>query len=270
MPELPEVETVRRGLLPMVGRRIVSVCLFRRDMLLPGSKTVDVARAMLQGHRLIGVERVGKQLALVADDRRALGIHLGMTGQVLIAPAQRPVATHDHARWILDDGLSATFRDPRRFGGLRAADSSAELFDTLGPDALGINAEQLKAGCGGSSRAIKAALLDQRVLAGVGNIYADESLFHAGVRPSKRCRRLSLAEFEAIAAAIRDILAAAIGRGGSTLRDYRKPDGQLGGAQALHHVYGRGGLPCVRCGVALRSGTIAQRTTVCCYTCQRG
>lgn len=268
MPELPEVETVRRGLRPMIGRLIVSASLCRRDMLEPISKSLDVAEAMLEGRRLVEIQRLGKQLALIADDGRVLGIHLGMTGQVLVDAAQKPPGTHDHARWILDDGLTVTFRDPRRFGGLRAACSPSEVFESLGPDALTIRAHELRDGCGASSRAIKAALLDQRVLAGVGNIYADESLFHAGIRPSKRCRRLTEAEFGLLAASIRGTLRAAIGRGGSTLRDYRTPDGQLGGAQTLHRVYGRAGMPCVRCSGSLRSGTIGQRTTVWCHTCQ--
>lgn len=268
MPELPEVESVRNGLQPIVGRRIIRASLFRRDMLESLSAPLNIPRAMLQGRRVERIDRVGKQLGIIADGGSVLGIHLGMTGQMIVSHPDLPRSTHDHAHWVLDDGLALTFRDPRRFGGLRAAHSASELFENLGPDALEIRAKELKLGCGNSTRSIKAALLDQRVLAGVGNIYADESLFRARIRPSKECRCMTDDQFRALAGSIRKVLSEAISYGGSTLRDYRKPDGERGEAQRLHRVYGRAGMPCINCQTTLKSDTIGQRTTVWCPRCQ--
>lgn len=268
MPELPEVENVRLGLAPVIGQRITRAELFRLDIISPRITKGDVARVLLEGATLDRVDRRGKQLALIADDGRALGVHLGMTGELSLTQPQSARTKHEHARWTFESGLALAFRDPRRFGGFRA-DALDRIFAALGPDALNIDATHLYEACRRSTRTVKAALLDQSILAGVGNIYADESLFRAGIRPTRRCVRVSVNEWERLAAAIRGILAQAIMSGGSTISDYRKPDGAAGTAQNLHLVYGRSGEACFTCRTNLRSALVAQRTTVWCPSCQR-
>jgi formamidopyrimidine-DNA glycosylase len=201
-----------------------------------------------------------------------------MTGQLLHRATDRrprlppaPDGSHVHAVWEFDHGR-VLFRDPRRFGALRVFASTAALDEHwagLGPDALTITADQLAAALRGSARPVKAALLDQAVVAGVGNIYADEALFAAGVRPTRLCRNLRDAQIQAIASSIRAVLAGAVQAGGSTLRDYVDGDGNPGSYQRSHAVYGRAGEPCPRCGRPLKSVTVAQRTTVWCSACQR-
>lgn len=285
MPELPEVESVRRCL----DRRLAD-----RTILSADARRADVARArttlgtrpatpedLLAGARVNTVLRLGKQIAVVADDGRAVCVQLGMTGGLLFRESPDAVSALDHAHvvWALAPeprqrgrGSFMVFRDPRRFGGLTCYPSLAALRDdrwsTLGPDALTIGPSPLRRALGATARAVKAALLDQAVLAGVGNIYADEALFRSGIAPSRRADRLRREEVERLAASIRAVLAQAVEAGGSTVRDYRDSDGQRGTFQARHHVYGRAGKPCHACGSTLRKLTIAQRTTVMCPRCQ--
>ncbi len=293
MPELPEVESVRRSLLPHVlGRRVRSCELLRRDVLVaPGDPVGGFGRVglrprpapaevsdhdLLVGGTITDVLRHGKQLALIAQDPGSsdsfvLGVQLGMTGH-LHATDSPALGPHTHARWTLHSGGYILFDDPRRFGGLRVFRSLADLrrhWATLGPDALEISGLQLADAVRGSARTIKAALLDQGVLAGVGNIYADEALFLAGIRPTTRCRRLTIGDCDRVAERIRTVLAAAVNAGGSTLRDYVDANGQPGRYQDDHLVYGRGGQPCVRCRSTLKERSVAQRTTVWCPACQR-
>lgn len=307
MPELPEVETVRRTLLPRIlGLHVQTAKLLRRDVLIaPGDPAGGFSRQrsgtingpasyspadLLDRCTITDIRRRGKQLAILAKEPRgpehALIVQLGMSGQLFIADsaADDALPTHVHALWTLDAGsrtgepsnsrrgITLLFRDPRRFGGLRVLRSQAELdahWSVLGPDALDLTAADLLHAASGSVRAIKALLMDQAVVAGIGNIYADESLFRAGVRPSRQARKLKPAEATALVEAIRSILLEAITARGSTLRDYRDADGQKGGFQTRHAVYGRGGLPCLVCGRTLRAGILAQRTTVWCSGCQR-
>ncbi|MBN8646250.1 MAG: bifunctional DNA-formamidopyrimidine glycosylase/DNA-(apurinic or apyrimidinic site) lyase [Planctomycetes bacterium] len=274
MPELPEVESVRLALEPvMVGRRIVRARLFRRDMLAWDARGRGRAEAgMLGGDRVVELERRGKQMALVGESGRSLVVQLGMSGQVLVLKAgSRSRLDHVHARWVLEDGTAVLFRDPRRFGGLTAIDAGDALerrWAGLGVDGLVVTGRDLHAALGGTARAIKAALLDQAVVAGVGNIYADESLHAAGIHPLRRGGGLSPAECGRLAGEVRRVLAEAIDAGGSTIRDYRGAAGDAGGFQSRHRVYGRGGLACLTCGRTLDSGTIAQRTSVWCRGCQ--
>lgn len=280
MPELPEVETLRRSLEPhLLSRRIAAAVIHRRDFLiLPGDPVGGFSRSrtaarpkrasaehLLQGSRIVELRRRGKQLAILADDGRALVIHLGMTGQLLVGAPVRP--THTHLSWMLDSGASLHFRDPRRFGHARFVPAFTDAFwNDLGPDALTASPEVLNTP---SRRAIKAVLLDQSILAGVGNIYADESLFRAGISPKRRADRLTPDQRTRLASVVREVLAEAITARGSTLRDYRDAQGQLGSAQLLHRVYGRAGLPCVTCGKTLVPARLAQRMTVFCRSCQR-
>jgi formamidopyrimidine-DNA glycosylase len=270
MPELPEVETVRRSLAPhLTGRAIATATLRRKDFV-----TGDTSPAsLLQGATIDRLERRGKQLAVIATSGRAVIVQLGMSGQVLIAGAADPLPTHVHALWtIKGTRKSILFRDPRRFGGLTTLAAPADLdrvWSMLGPDGLTLTPDQLWESVHTSNRPIKAALLDQAVVAGVGNIYADESLFGAGIHPKANCARLPRSRVERLAHSIVEVLAQAVVARGSTLRDYRDAEGQEGSYVAMHRVYGRAGLPCTVCRQPLRRSTVAQRTTVHCATCQK-
>ena len=299
MPELPEVESIRLSLLPrLVGRRVVGAVLHRRDVLVaPGDPYGGFARQrgagrgkvrpnrvskaeLLEGAVVTRIERRGKQLAIIAESATlgreiALGVQFGMSGQLFHRAAGQRVAdaSHIHAEWRLKDGGRLVFRDPRRFGGLRSFPSLEALQEhwaALGADALHIGGEELAAALKGSGRAIKAALLDQSVAAGVGNIYADEALFAAQIAPARRAADLTRAECVRLAETIREVLANAIEAGGSTLRDYVDADGNPGSFQLAHKVYGRAGEACVACGAELSSTVLAQRMTVWCSRCQGG
>jgi formamidopyrimidine-DNA glycosylase len=274
VPELPEVESTRLSLEPgLLGRVVVQAHLRRADICETGAGKACSAHDLLEGATIARLTRHGKQLALIAADGRTLVVQLGMSGslRVLVPGAPEPRG-HVHAVWTLNDGSRLIFRDPRRFGGLTAFATLDQLrrmrWSELGPDASRITGAKLRSRAGESKRAIKAALLDQAVLAGVGNIYADESLFRAGIRPSRRADRLVRGEYETLAGAIRRTLARAIRDGGSTIRDYANGAGAAGRAQLTHAVYGRAGGACLVCGGALRATRIAQRATVYCPQCQ--
>ncbi len=224
MPELPEVECLRRSLIPHVlGKGVVSAILRRSDMLeVAGEENASAAAHLLAGCRVVELRRHGKQLAVVGEKgarRRVLVIQLGMTGHVGYLRAGEPLSEtkHVHAEWTLESGGRLVFRDPRRFGGLSALGSEAglaERWGALGPDALTIKGEELVGTLGRSQRAVKAALLDQGVLAGVGNIYADESLFRAGLHPLKPSASIPRAGIMRLAKEVRGVLAAAVRAGG--------------------------------------------------------
>lgn len=267
MPELPEVESTRRSLAhALVGRTLARVDLRRADIV---DHPAPSPRDLLDGARVESLRRHGKQLAILSTDGRVLVVQLGMSGVLATGPA--PQSPHTHCTWLLSDGGVLWFNDPRRFGGLTPLPDAAALasrWSLLGPDALTVTPDALAAACHGSKRAIKALLLDQHAIAGVGNIYADEALFRSGIRPTTRASRLRPGPLEALAGAIREVLGASIAMGGSTLRDYRDGQGQPGEFQARHDVYGRGGEACRRCGSRLRELILAQRTTVWCPGCQ--
>lgn len=285
MPELPEVETLRRAIEPLVlGRSVLSTSLLRRDVLIaPGDPPGGFARQpkdaptrfaplndadLLAGQSISATCRKGKQLALIAD-HRALVVQLGMTGSLTFSttPASLP---HTHALWTFPHGV-LLFTDPRRFGGLRVFRSLSDLqthFRSLGPDALTITPEELADASRGSHRPIKALLLDQAAIAGVGNIYADEALHRAGIAPTTRADRLTTDKISILAREIRNVLNTSVVSRGSTVRDFRDSSGNAGSYQDHHAVYGRGGAPCLRCGTLLTSRLVAQRTTVWCRACQ--
>jgi formamidopyrimidine-DNA glycosylase len=206
-----------------------------------------------------------------------LCIHLGMSGQLRFVPHGQTLdqADHVHAVWNVQCKKSSgtlIFRDPRRFGGIWAFDSIDALrehrWNALGPDALTITGELLHAQLSGRHRPIKSALLDQAVLAGVGNIYADEALFAAGIHPATKAHRIDAQRADTLAASIVEILSSAIASGGSTIRSYVDSTGQGGSFAQFHRVYGRAGQPCLQCEAVLAQSTIAQRTTVHCPKCQ--
>lgn len=285
MPELPEVERIRQTLEPhLVGRVIMRARLRRRDICeswvtgKAGPRRARTTAAMLlEGATVKELRRKGKQLAVVARDGRVLCVHLGMSGRLTWRQRLAGAKLHDHAFWEVrpprgGQGGQVVFRDPRRFGGLWTFDSPAQMealrWAGLGPDALTLRGTHLAETLEGARRPIKAALLDQRVAAGIGNIYADEALFISRINPGRLARDLARADAAALAVAVRKVLRAAIRAGGSTLRDYRDGNDRPGRHQFRHAVYGRAGRSCTRCGTPLVSGVVAGRTTVWCPRCQ--
>lgn len=279
MPELPEVETVRRTLAAaVIGRRVRSVDLRRPDYAHRGDGAgpmAPTAKDLLAGAVIERLARHGKQLAIVGADGRSICVHLGMSGQVLLADRRRlETLNHAHVIWKLDGDQPeyVVMRDPRRFGGVwtyRDFDSLRRCrWETLGPDALVARATALRAALAKSARPVKAALLDQSVIAGVGNIYCDEALHQARINPLAPANTLSSSQVQSLAAAIRATLRRSIKSGGTTLRDYRDANGKAGSFQRLRSVYGRAGEACLTCGETLARGVVAQRTTVWCARCQ--
>lgn len=252
MPELPEVETVVRGLAPMlVGRRIVHVEQRRADLRAPLPARFA---ARLQGRRVIDVGRRAKYILISLDDNNLLVVHLGMSGRLVLATAPRAVpGPHDHVELRTDEGAVLCFSDPRRFG-LMDIISAADLernprFADLGPEPLSpaFTPAALAAALAGRRTAIKAALIDQRIVAGIGNIYACEALFRAGISPRRAAGTIKNARAERLVAAIKDVLEEAIAAGGSSARDYVQASGELGWFQHRWAVYDRAGKACPGC-----------------------
>jgi formamidopyrimidine-DNA glycosylase len=285
MPELPEIEHLRRTLEPhLLGARVESVRLHRPDIVrLPNSRQPMQAvgrHNLLAGAVIRKLERLGKSLAIVGGDGRTLVLHMGMTGRVTIVPdglSTRSSYPHLHCEWRLRSArrrrLRMLFQDPRRFGGLWPFESVQDLHDRvwsrMGPDALTISAASLRERLARTRQPVKAALLNQSMLAGLGNIYADEALFRAGISPKRVPSRLARPQWAHLSRAIRSVLLDALASGGSTIRDYVDSSGRQGSFAVRHRVYGRGGLPCLRCGTLLRVANLGQRTTVYCARCQR-
>ncbi|MDP6345282.1 MAG: bifunctional DNA-formamidopyrimidine glycosylase/DNA-(apurinic or apyrimidinic site) lyase [Alphaproteobacteria bacterium] len=274
MPELPEVETVCRGLEgPLIGRRLARV-IQRRDRLrwpLPE----DFA-GRLRGRRVEGLDRRAKFILAHLDDGMVWMTHLGMSGRMFIHQSTSPEAgKHDHVLIETDRGQWLVFQDVRRFGmmDLVAEDALAEhpLLRDLGPEPLGngFNAEVLSAALAGRRTPIKSALLDQKLVAGLGNIYVCEALFHAGISPRRLAATVPGRRAERLVPAVRRVLRAAIAKGGSSLRDYVQASGELGYFQHEFAVYGREGEPCQSCGGAVKRLVQAGRSTFFCSHCQR-
>lgn len=280
MPELPEVETVRRGLAAVLeGRRLARVQTFRPDLRLP--LPVDFAQ-VLTGKRVLRVGRRAKYLLIEVEDAPAVLGHLGMSGRMVIAPAsEAPPGKHDHVRFLSDEGSLVTYTDPRRFGLFLfapAADpESHPLLAGLGPEPLddAFTPAVLAGAFKQRLAPVKAALLDQRVVAGLGNIYVAEALFRAGIAPERAAGSLDKREIAALVPAIKAVLADAIAAGGSSLRDHVQPSGELGYFQHRFAVYDREGQPCPGCDCDLsRTGGIRRivqsgRSTFYCSQRQR-
>ncbi len=270
MPELPEVETTRRGIEPhLVQRRIARAVLRRPDLRWPIPPEIA---SELPGQRIEAVERRAKYLILRAETGDAI-LHLGMSGSLRVLPAGVPVRTHDHVDLELDDGQLLRFNDPRRFGALlwQARGQVHPLLAGLGPEPLSaeFSGEHLFRLSRGRAAPVKTFLMDQGIVVGVGNIYAAESLFRAGIDPRRAAGKVSLARYQALAEAVREILAYAIVRGGTTLRDFLAPDGAPGYFEQELLVYGREGEACKLCGAPLKHMALGQRATVWCPRCQR-
>lgn len=263
MPELPEVEAVCRTLSKrLVGQRVVCTEI-RRDDVVRGQSHLD-------GQTLDRIDRHGKQLALIGNNGTAVCVHLGMSGS-LRADGLIDLP-HTHVVWSLEDGQTLALRDPRRFGGVWTYSSSEALqaarWDALGPDALHITPSQLLKQLQATRRAIKTALLDQAVVAGLGNIYVDELLHRAGLNPLTPSSAIGAEAVPRLVGMMRRLLSRAIDAGGSTLRDYTDGNGQAGGFQLQHRVYGRTGQTCQTCDEPLITIALAQRRTVYCPKCQ--
>jgi formamidopyrimidine-DNA glycosylase len=283
MPELPEVETIARGVHERVrGDRIVQVWFgsHREPFKTPAARQASE----LEGRPILAVRRAGKHIVCELgstalggpSDRSAVEpeaewiVHLGMTGRLLVTAPDGPVAPHTHARLNLASGRELRFVDPRRFGRLEFRNLRRGAgFASPGAEPLTIETTEFAGLFRGRKLAIKAALLNQTLLAGVGNIYADESLFRAGLRPRRQAGRLSRAELERLRLALRDVLQHAIRLGGSSVSDYVDADGVRGFFQLEHYVYLRTGQPCRRCETPIRRIILAGRGTHYCPQCQR-
>lgn len=271
MPELPEVETTRRELEPrLVGREIRQVVV--REARLRWPVPPDLA-ARLEGCWIAALARRAKYL-LVDSGAGTVLIHLGMAGSLRMAPEREPAGPHDHVDWRLDDGSCLRYRDPRRFGAMLWCDGPPArhpLLARLGPEPFSgtFHGDWLYERSRGRRAPVKSFLMDGRTVAGVGNIYANEALFEAGVHPGRAAGRIGRGRYTVLAGALRRILACSIGAGGTSFRDYVRVDGAPGRYRARLHVYGREGEPCTRCGAALRGRVIGQRSTVWCPRCQR-
>lgn len=273
MPELPEVETVARTLRGhLVGRRITAVRILEPRLRLP--VPADFA-GRLADRRIGAVRRRAKYVLIDLDDAQVWVIHLGMTGRVIVCPPTRARERHDHAVWTLDDGNEVRFHDPRRFGftAVLAANALADWppFLKLGPDPLldGFSGAALYEVAHRSRRRLKDLLLDQSVVAGLGNIYVNEVLFRAGLRPLRRSHLLTRAAADRLAREIPRLLREAIRWCGTSFSDYRDADGNRGSFQDRLCVYQRQGLPCRTCGTAIRQARLGNRGTFFCPRCQK-
>jgi formamidopyrimidine-DNA glycosylase len=271
MPELPEVETTRRGIAPSLeGRRIERVVLRERRLRWPVPEGFERA---LAGRRVASVERRAKYL-LIRTDGGTLIAHLGMSGSLRVLASPLPPRPHDHVDLVLDSGRILRFNDPRRFGSLHWVEGDPALhplLSGLGPEPLGpgFDGGHLWRRARGRRVAIKLLIMNSQVVVGVGNIYASEALFRAGIRPSTPAQRVSRLRMERLAGAIRGVLGEAIRVGGTTLRDYVDPDGMPGYFRQRLFVYERAGEACRRCGAAIRQRVMGQRSTYWCPNCQR-
>jgi len=284
MPELPEVETVVRGLrATLPGRRILAVRLGKTDF-------IDDPAALgerLPGRRIGAVERIGKFIrvelapetgaahptqshAHEADGRLHLLVHLGMTGRLAVRSPDEPVVPHTHGFFELDDGQELRYTDIRRFGRILLVSASAlpEFESRLGEDALFVSAREFRQQLSGRRARIKALLLDQKSLRGMGNIYSDESLWRARIHPVRLASRLTAEEIARLHQAIRQVLRAAIKLGGSSISDFLDAEGKPGSYQMRHRVYGREGQKCFRCGALIRRIIVAGRSSHFCPHCQ--
>lgn len=274
MPELPEVETTRRGIAPhLIGRRITAVTLRRRDLRWPIPPEVS---ELLPGQRIEDVERRAKYLLLHTQAGSAL-LHLGMTGVLRVLPPDALVGKHDHVDIALEvktgEGPRVLrFTDARRFGCLlwQPPGTTHELLGNLGPEPLtdAFDGDLLWRLSRGRTAAVKLFLMDNAVVVGVGNIYASEALFAAGIDPRRAAGAVSRARYARLAAEVKRILAWAIERGGTTLRDFINPDGMPGYFVRELMVYGREGEPCKVCGTPIRQAVLGQRSTFWCPRCQ--
>lgn len=283
MPELPEIEHLKQSLLPLlIGAEVRQIRLHRPDIVRDFTNKSQriTPKRLLKGQRIKELTRRGKQLAIISDDGSVVCVQLGMTGQLIFIPqGKKPQqSNHIHCTWQLAlDNFRGRgkllFRDPRRFGCISVYRSIEDLQTTrwakLGPESPTITTKVLKQQLNRTIRPIKAALLDQAILAGVGNIYADEALFAAKLHPMTPARSIEGKPCANLARSLRSVLKRAIAAGGSSISDYVDGNGQTGSFSSKHKVYQRAGKPCVSCKAPLCRTTIAGRSTVYCENCQK-
>lgn len=273
MPELPEVETVRRALaLNLSGQRVVEV----RGRSISMRRPLDLERlsVILPGRRFEAPRRRGKYLLLDTDPPGAMLVHLGMSGRLMLADPGMAVLPHTHITLALGNGRELRFVDPRRFGLMSWLEPHDELTDpslaALGREPLDDAIDTWLPPLLKQRRApLKTLLLDQRVVAGVGNIYAAEALWRAGIRPTRPGCQTSMERLQRLAREVHDVLADAVEQGGTTIRDFAAPEGNFGYFAVKLRVYGRQGQPCLECGTILRANVVGGRTTAYCVHCQR-
>jgi formamidopyrimidine-DNA glycosylase len=271
MPELPEVETTRRGIQPHLLSKTIQKVIIRQPKLrwpIP-----EQLPTLLQGKAVSRVERRGKYL-LITFPNGTLIIHLGMSGSLRICHHKLAPEKHDHFELLLNDGNSLRLRDPRRFGAVLWTDAPAEehkLLKNLGPEPFEslFDGDYLSEKAKGRRLPIKSFIMDSKIVTGVGNIYASESLFLAGVNPQQAAGKISRKRLQRLAEAIKKILQCAIEQGGTTLRDFVNESGNPGYFQQQLAVYGRAGEPCVKCSRPIKKVTFGQRSTFYCPSCQR-
>jgi formamidopyrimidine-DNA glycosylase len=271
MPELPEVETTRKGIAPYVeGKKVASVTVRQKSLRWP--VPASLAKE-LPGQKIRQLRRRAKYL-LATTDRGTLLIHLGMSGSLRVVTDGEAPRKHDHVDIVMEGGDVLRFHDPRRFGcvmWLKEPVEAHPLLANLGPEPLSdaFNAAYLHATSRKRKAAVKTFIMDGRVVVGVGNIYANEALFAAGINPTRAAGSISLARYEKLVQEIKAVLARAIKVGGTTLRDFVGGDGKPGYFSQSLNVYGRGGEPCKRCGTVLTEIRLGQRSTVYCRQCQK-
>ena len=270
MPELPEVETIRRGIEPLVVNRRVTSVLVRQPKL-RWLVSPELGQA-LTGQMIQAVNRRGKYLLFTTGNGRMM-IHLGMSGSLRILSSMTAAGKHDHVDIELDNGQMLRYRDPRRFGSIfwLEAGEGHDLIDKLGPEPLEneFDVEYLMTRSRGRKVPVKLFLMNSQIVVGIGNIYANEALFMAGIRPDRLAGSISKKRYSQLITAVKNVLSDAIIAGGTTLRDFVREDGSAGYFKQSLNVYGRGGLPCPICQRALREIRMGQRTTVFCTRCQR-
>lgn len=275
MPELPEVENTIRDLKPLlVGQRVQGVQILWPRLV--HGKSPEAFAVELTGRQIVNTDRRGKYLLFPLDNGRIWVVHLRMTGQLHVVPAEAEVERHVHALLHLDNGQQLRYRDARKFGRFYLVNQAEEVMARLGPEPLSETFTPLELffRLQGRRSTVKALLLDQRVVAGLGNIYADEALFKAGIDPRRPANTLTQADCNRLHTAIRQTLATAIREGGSSLgnsplTNYRRPIGVQGRFQQRHQVYQRAGQPCLVCGAPIERIKLGQRSTHFCPNCQR-
>ena len=274
MPELPEVEVIRRGLIPqLVDRTISRVVISNRRLRLPVPRAE--LKRWVQGNRVKAVDRRAKYLIVRMSNGAVMILHLGMSGRLAFFRSGTARAAHDHLRFLLDSGLELRFNDVRRFGSVQVVspedETRAQMFASLGPEPLGseFSSDYLLKAARGRTRPIKNFVMDARVVAGIGNIYANEVLFAAGVRPSRSVGTIEKKAWDQVVRACRHVLERAIACGGTTISDYVNSSGAAGYFQCELKVYGRGGEPCPECSSTIIREVLAGRATYYCPTCQR-
>jgi formamidopyrimidine-DNA glycosylase len=269
MPELPEVETTRRGIEPLItGKTVTAVAVRERRLRWPVSPQLE----RLVGVPIVAVRRRAKYLLLDSERGSAI-IHLGMSGSLRVVAVSVTPQRHDHVDIAFEDGTCLRLRDPRRFGAVLWSRDPLQhkLLKSLGPEPFDplFDGVYLHARARGRKLAVKSLLMDSRVVVGVGNIYASEALHAAGIHPRRPAGRISRPRYQRLSAAVREILAQAIGFGGTTLRDFSNAEGKPGYFRHELSVYDRAGQPCRNCGNAIHQETIGQRSTYYCRRCQR-